>query len=117
MMTALRDLGLDAIVARAGGLDSEHDWPATLSLREQQLFALAHVMLARPTFVMLDGVDVVLEPEQFRHVLKRLDESSVTYVVLSERAEFTEEYNAVLKLSADGTWNWRPRAPSGTASS
>ncbi len=116
MMTALRDLGLDAIVARAGGLDSEHDWPATLSLREQQLFALAHVMLARPAFVMLDGVDVVLDPEQFRHALKRLDETSVTYIVLSERAEFTEEYNAVLELSADGTWSWRPRAPAGTAS-
>jgi hypothetical protein len=40
----------------------------------------------------------------------------VTYVVLSERAELTEEYNAVLELSADGTWSWRPRAPSGTAS-
>jgi vitamin B12/bleomycin/antimicrobial peptide transport system ATP-binding/permease protein len=112
MMTALRDLGLDAIVARAGGLDSEHDWPATLSLREQQLFALAHVMLARPAFVMLDGVDVVLEAVQFRHALARLAESSVTYVVLSERAEFTEEYDAVLELSADGTWSWRPRAPS-----
>lgn len=73
-------------------------------------------MLARPAFVMLDGVDVVLEAEQFRHALKRLRETSVTYVVLSERAEFTEEYNAVLELSANGTWSWRPRAPAGTAS-
>jgi vitamin B12/bleomycin/antimicrobial peptide transport system ATP-binding/permease protein len=105
---ALRDMGLDSIVAGAGGLDGERDWSATLSLRDQQLLALTGLILARPAFAMLDRVNVVLEPAQFRHVLQRLDESSITYLALAEKAELVEQYDAVLEISADGTWSWKP---------
>ena len=107
--TTLHDMGLDSIVARAGGLDSERDWPATLSLREQQLLGLARVILARPAFAMLDRVDTVLEAAQLRQALQRLDENSITYVVLAEHAESAELYNAVLEVRADGTWSWTAR--------
>ena len=106
--TTLHDMGLDAIVARAGGLDSERDWPATLSLREQQLLALTGLILARPAFAMLDRLDAVLEPAQLGQALRRLDENSITYVVLAENAELVEQYDAVLEVSADGTWSWTP---------
>ena len=106
--TTLRDMGLDAIAGRAGGLDSERDWPASLSLREQQLLALTRLILARPAFAMLDRVDAVLEPAQLRQALRRLDENSITYVVLAENAELVEQYDAVLEIKADGTWSWTP---------
>ena len=106
--TALRDMGLDSIAAGAGALDSEHDWAATFSLREQQLLALTRLILARPAFAMLDRVNVVLEPDQFGQALQRLDENSITYVVLTEHAEFVERYDAVLEINADGAWNWKP---------
>jgi putative ATP-binding cassette transporter len=107
--TTLHDMGLAAIVARAGGLDSERDWPATLSLREQQLLALTGLILARPAFAMLDRLEAVLEPDQLRQALRRLDENSITYVVLAENAELVEQYDAVLEVRADGTWSWTPR--------
>jgi vitamin B12/bleomycin/antimicrobial peptide transport system ATP-binding/permease protein len=115
--TTLHDMGLDAIVARAGGLDSERDWPATLSLREQQLLALTGLILARPAFAMLDRLDAVLEPSQLGQALRRLDENSITYVVLAENAELVERYDAVLEVRADGTWRWTParKAPSASA--
>jgi vitamin B12/bleomycin/antimicrobial peptide transport system ATP-binding/permease protein len=106
--TTLHDMELDSIVARAGGLDSERDWPATLSLREQQLLALARVILARPAFAMLDRVDVVLEPAQLRQALRRLDDNSITYVALAENSELIEQYDAMLEIRADGTWKWTP---------
>jgi putative ATP-binding cassette transporter len=109
--STLRDLGLDAIAARAGGLDDERDWPATLSLREQQLLALTRLILARPAFAMLDRLDGVLEPAQLRHALQRLDENSITYVVLAENAELVELYDAGLEVRADGTWSWTPGRP------
>jgi putative ATP-binding cassette transporter len=100
-------MGLDYVVADAGGLDSERDWPATLSLREQQLLALTRLILARPAFAMLDRVNVVLDPAQFRHALQRLDENSITYVALAESAELVEQYDAVLEIDAGGAWSWR----------
>ena len=106
--TTLRAMGLDSLATRAGGLDSERDWPVILSLREQQLLALARLILARPAFVMLDRVDVVLEPAQLRQALRSLDENSITYVALAENAEWVEQYDAVLEVKADGAWSWTP---------
>jgi putative ATP-binding cassette transporter len=108
IMATLHDMGLDSIVAGAGGLDGERDWPATLSLREQQLLALTRLILARPAFAMLDRLNVVLEPAQFRHALQRLDEDSITYIALAEHADVLEQYDAVLEIDADGAWSWKP---------
>ena len=51
---------------RAGGLDVEHDWPAFLSLGEQQLLLLTRVILAGPRFALLDRVETTLGPAQVR---------------------------------------------------
>src|SRR6202007_1298336 len=50
---ALHEAGLESVLKRAGGLDVEHDWPAILSLGEQQQLALTRLILARPAFAML----------------------------------------------------------------
>jgi vitamin B12/bleomycin/antimicrobial peptide transport system ATP-binding/permease protein len=104
----LDDMGLDDIAAGPNGLDTERDWSAVLSLREQQQLALARLILARPAFAMMDRVNVVLEPAQYRNVLGRLDENSITYVALAEHAEMIEQYEVVLQIAADGTWKWQP---------
>ena len=67
---ALREAGLDSVPARAGGLDSEHDWPTMLSVAEQQLLALTRLTLARPAFAMLDRVTDALKPAQVRQALR-----------------------------------------------
>jgi vitamin B12/bleomycin/antimicrobial peptide transport system ATP-binding/permease protein len=104
---ALRDADIDSIQARVGGLDSEHDWSAILSLGEQQLLALTRLILARPAFAMLDRLDAALKPAQVRHALRRLDENSITYITLAEDAESVELYDAVLEIDAEGGWSWR----------
>ena len=106
--TTLHAMGLESIAAHAGGMDNERDWPAILSLREQQLLALARLSLARPTFAMLDRLDGVLEPPQLLQALRHLDDSAITYVVFAENAELVEQYDAILEVRADGTWSWTP---------
>ena len=91
---------------RAGGLDTERDWSAILSLGEQQLLALTRLILARPAFAMLDRVDAALKPAQVRRVLRRLEENSITYITLAEDAESVELYDAVLETEPDGAWSW-----------
>jgi putative ATP-binding cassette transporter len=104
---ALRDAGLDSVRARAGGLDSEHNWSDLLSLGEQQLLALTRLVLARPAFCLLDRVSTALKPAQVRQALRRLDENSITYVALAEDAESLELYDAVLEIDPDGEWTWK----------
>ncbi len=106
--TALHDAGLESVVKRAGGLDVEQDWPATLSLGEQQQIALTRLLLARPAFAVLDRVNDTLKPDQVRQSLRRLGEHSITYITLAEKAESLDLYDAVLTIDADGAWHWRP---------
>jgi putative ATP-binding cassette transporter len=107
---ALREAGLDSLPARAGGLDSEHDWPTMLSVAEQQLLALTRLTLARPAFAMLDRVTDALKPAQVRQALRGLHENSITCITFAEEAESLELYDALLEIDADGAWAWRRTA-------
>jgi vitamin B12/bleomycin/antimicrobial peptide transport system ATP-binding/permease protein len=104
---ALREAGLDSVPGRAGGLDSERDWPTMLSVAEQQLLALTRLTLARPAFAMLDRATAALKPAQVREAFRRLDENSITYITFAEDPESLELYDALLEIDADGAWNWR----------
>ena len=104
---ALHQAGLDSVPARAGGLDSEHDWQTMLSVAEQQLLALTRLILALPAFAILDRVTAALKPEQVREAFRRLDENSITYITCAEDAESVELYDALLEIDADGAWSWR----------
>jgi putative ATP-binding cassette transporter len=109
MTAALQAAGLDAVLAGAGGLDREQDWPALLSLGEQLLLALTRLILARPAFALLDRVDAVLKPAQVRQALRRLDENGISYIAFGEDADSVDLYDAVLEIDAEGAWNWRRR--------
>jgi putative ATP-binding cassette transporter len=104
---ALHDAGLESLVNRVGGLDVEHDWPAILSLGEQQQLALTRLILARPAFAMLDRVSDALKAAPFRRALQRLDENSITSITLAEDADSLDPYDAVLEIDADGAWRWK----------
>ena len=62
ILAAIHDGGLDSVVQRAGGLDTEHDWPTILSLGEQQQLLVIRLILARPSFAILDRVSTALGP-------------------------------------------------------
>jgi putative ATP-binding cassette transporter len=75
-------------------------------LGEQQLLALTRLIFARPAFAMLDRVTASLKPAQVREALRRLDESSITYITFAEDAESVDMYDAVLEIDGDGGWTW-----------
>jgi putative ATP-binding cassette transporter len=106
ILAALSAAGLEPVAERAGGLDVEQDWQNFISLGDQQLLAITRVVLARPRFALLDRVETVLAPGRFRQALERLAGNSITPIHLAEAA--TEaQYDAVLEIDADGTWQWR----------
>ena len=86
-------------------LDTEQNWEALLSLREQQLLAIARVLLAAPRFVFMDRVGTTLGADELAQVLKMLSERSITYIAVGENIS-ADFYDATLACHSDGTWAW-----------
>jgi putative ATP-binding cassette transporter len=106
----LRDLGLGRALTRVGGLDLEGDFSHALSLGEQQLLAVARVVLARPAFVVLHNPASTLAPEQLTLALGRLAQAGISYLTLGSDDGLDFAHNAVLELHAGGAWEFRQRA-------
>jgi putative ATP-binding cassette transporter len=116
LLAALRALGVQNLVARAGGLDVERDWDDLLSIDEQQLLLLARVLLAGPRFAVLDRPALALGPEQAAHALALLATASITTVTFASDPALADQQDARLELFDDGRWTWTPlRAESRSA--
>ena len=102
----LRELNLEQVVTEAGGLDTERDWRTLLPLREQQLLAFVHVLLAAPQFVFLDRVGAALGSDQVDKILKMLAERSISCINIGAAGESPDLYDAVLECRDDGGWAW-----------
>ena len=109
----LRELGLESALKRLGGLDVEGDWSHVLSLGEQQLLALAHVVLARPAFAVLQNPGTTLAPEQLGQALALLSRPppSRTLSLGSGQHAPASAYDSVLEIHAGGAWSVRPSNP------
>jgi vitamin B12/bleomycin/antimicrobial peptide transport system ATP-binding/permease protein len=110
IIAVLRDLGLEPALKRVGGLDVEGDFGHVLSLGEQQLLAIARVVLTRPAFAVLHNPGSTLAPEQLALALARLTEASITYLTLGGTDAVPSSYDAVLELHAGGGWGFRPHS-------
>ena len=102
----LRELHLEQVLTRAGGLDTEQDWETLLSLREQQLLAFLHILLAAPRFAFLDRVGTALGSDQVHKILHMLSGSSITYINNGEPGDSRDLYDAVLECGEEGGWTW-----------
>jgi putative ATP-binding cassette transporter len=110
ILAALNAAGAGDVVESAGGLDKERDWLGCLSLRDQQLLVLTRIVLARPKFAFLDRVETTLGPGQIGQALGWLTKNSITPIHLTTSIDSFEQYDAVLEIDSDGTWEWRPTA-------
>jgi putative ATP-binding cassette transporter len=106
---AIRDGGLESVVDRAAGLDVEQDWPTIFSLGEQQQLLIARLILARPSFGILDRVSTALGSArlELEQSLRRFTDNSIAYINFDEAAASAELYDAVLEIAANGAWNWK----------
>lgn len=112
LLETLRAVGLEAVLARIGGLDTEHEWDSALSVMEQQLISFARILLAQPRFVLFENPANDLDPAQAWRLLGMLTERNITYITLGrhgqrESDERVEHYDAVLELKPEGKWEWR----------
>jgi putative ATP-binding cassette transporter len=103
----LGELDLEPALVRVGGLDVEGNFSHALSLGEQQLLAVARVVLSEPSFVILHNPGTTLAPEQLVLALARLTDASITYLTLGGDDSPLGAYDSVLEIHAGGTWGFR----------
>lgn len=107
ILAVLRDLELEPVLARAGGLDVERRWETVMSVEEQQRLAFAHALLADPSFLFLNRASTRLAPKQLWPVLRRFEERGVAIATDEGSGAPRAFFDARLDLSDDGTWRWR----------
>ncbi len=107
VLATLRMVGLEAVLARCVDIDTEQKWMSLLTISEQQLLVCAHVLLARPRFVMLERLSVTLERATIHHMLDLFAQRGITYIVLEPQAEDLEHFDLVLDLAEAGSWQLR----------
>jgi putative ATP-binding cassette transporter len=116
MRKALDELGVEGVVERTGGFDTEQNWAELLSLGEQQLVAVARLLLAAPLFAFVDRPSSALDEQQRDLVMRVLAEHAITALVFEDCAPGNEPCDAVLDLADDGAWTYRPQEPAIAAS-
>ena len=107
----LAKLGLEEVMTRAHGLDTDQDWDDLLSIGEQHLLSVARILLAKPAFVFLDRPGSSLPKNQISSILEMLTGQRIGVVILAKNGESRLRYDAVLELKETGTWEIRHETP------
>jgi putative ATP-binding cassette transporter len=100
----LRELKIESILKRYGGLDTRQHWENVLPLAEQKLLIVARLLLVRPSFVFLERPSATLDPEHLAYVLGLLRQHKITFVTFEERGAHLEYYDRMLELERGGAW-------------
>ena len=104
-------LGLEEIVTRAHGLDTDQDWDDLLSIGEQHLLSVSRIFLAKPAFVFLDRPGSALTKNQIFSITEMLTAQGIGVVILSKNGESRLRYDAILEIKADGAWEIHRESP------
>jgi putative ATP-binding cassette transporter len=103
VMDALRAVGAEAAVRRAGGLRVDRDWNDTLSLQEQRLVEIARMLLAAPACVVLMRFAATVGAETAA-VLAVLSARGIGCLLLENETPAAGAFDAVVTIAADGSW-------------
>ncbi len=110
----LAKLGLEAAVARVGGLTADKDWDDEFSIGEQHMLSIARIFLARPAFVFLDRPGSSLPKSQISTILDMLAAQDIGVVIFAKNGESRLHYDATLEIKPDAAWDVRHEAGNGT---
>lgn len=111
----LKELGLTSLVKMHDGFEKDCHWDEILSFEEKQLMAMARVILAKPSFVMMDRLESTLPPEAQKRVLRLLKDRGISRVLFGRGEPDPAVHDAFLELHEDGSWVWKELHPPAAA--
>jgi|688.fasta_scaffold68345_1 putative ATP-binding cassette transporter len=92
----------------AEGLDEVRNWANVLSLGEQQRFACARMLLAKPEYVFFDEGTNSLDPENEETIYRLLQQCGTTFISIAHRDSLAKYHKQVLELEGNGKWRLYP---------
>lgn len=107
LLAILRQIKLDDLPERVGGLDKELEWKDLLSLGEQQQIAFARVLLNHPAYAFLDEATSALDSDNEELLYQGLASARITVVSVGNRMALRKFHHTVLELLGDGAWRMR----------
>jgi vitamin B12/bleomycin/antimicrobial peptide transport system ATP-binding/permease protein len=110
ILAVIREVGLGPAVTKHDGFESPRNWHDVLSLSEQQLMAVARVIIGGARFVFLVRLNSALTDDLRKRVLQLLTDRGITYVSFGEGEPLPGLHDAFLELNEDGSWNWKELA-------
>ncbi len=104
IISLLKNLGF-AHASNAEDLDREQDWSSLLSAREQQMVAIAGVLIGVPRYVLLENADTIFGHDLLSEILRLLAERKITCVNFAEASASRAAYDIVIECHSDGSWS------------
>jgi putative ATP-binding cassette transporter len=115
LQRVLKEVGLEEVVARAGGLDADQAWAEVLSAGDLQALTFARLLLASPRFAFLEDPAGTMEAPLGERLYQALARSSISYVSVGCPPALLAYHDLRLELKEDGNWHIEP-AGSGNGS-
>jgi vitamin B12/bleomycin/antimicrobial peptide transport system ATP-binding/permease protein len=106
MARLIRELGLETVVKKHGGLEAVHEWQTVLSLEEQQRLSIARAVLAKPDFAFMVQLDSAFSDAEHARVLALLAARGITCISFGDYPPDPVRYDDSLCLNEDGSWTW-----------
>lgn len=111
IMSVIRELGIEEVLDRVGGLDVEQEWDTLLSLLEQRYISFARIVLAEPGFAVMQNPFRGMDANEALKLLNILHERGISYITVGhmgnrEGDDSPDPYDAILELDMDGSWNY-----------
>ncbi len=104
LLALLREVQLESLAERVGGLSASHDWEKQLSIGEQQRLAFARVLARQPRIVILDEATSALDSANEAALYERLRASGTTLISIAHRPAVLRHHTHVLELQGEGAW-------------
>ena len=101
---AIREVGLEATIARVGGLDAQMDWGNVLSVGERQLIAFVRLALRKPEIVLLDEATSALDRETALKLYKIVRSFAKHYISVGLKVDLEKHHEWALELDGQGGW-------------
>jgi putative ATP-binding cassette transporter len=106
VLAVLKDVGLGHVVDKHDGFEEPCDWHELLSFSEEQLLAVARLILSGANFAFFDRPHSALVGETLGRILRLLASRNITCVSFGNGPPQPEHHDCCLELNEDGSWRW-----------
>jgi len=98
----LKEVYLDYLIEREGGLDAVNDWNDVLSGGEKQRIAMARLFYHKPTFAVLDECTSAVSVDVEALLYNRSKQLGITLFTVSHRQTLFKFHDYVIRFDGEG---------------